>query len=102
MKRVFYFKCSDTTYLKQEVDSTTNSEGVTIQETFISFSSPRTLHLNLKVYKSRRYLLSKDSLAEDGSYVAPYNPPQKRITRRTFKNNFEKALTQININLQSI
>lgn len=52
MKRVFYFKCSDATYLKQEVESTTNSEGVTI--------------------------------------------------RRTFKNNFEKALTQININLQSI
>lgn len=56
MKRVFYFKRSDATYLKQEVESTTNSEGVTIQETFISFSSPGTLYLKTYVKQYLRYL----------------------------------------------
>lgn len=102
MKRVFYFKLSNLTYLKQEVDSTADSKGATVQETFIYFSYPGTLRLNLTVYRSRRCLLSKDLLMEDGSYIPPYDPHQKRITRRTFKNKLKKVLTQVDINLQSI
>lgn len=102
MKKVFYFKCSNATYLKQEVDSTADSKEVTVQETFIYFPSYGPLPRNLTVYVSKRYLLNKDSLEEDGSYIPPYNPYQKRITRRTFKNNLNRILKQITCDLQSI
>lgn len=105
MKRVFYFKLSNLTYLKQEVESTTREEGAVVQETFVYFISPIALKgpiLTLLVSRKRTYLLSKDLLEKDGSYTKLLCQNYRRITRRTFKNKLKKVLTQVDINFQSI
>lgn len=43
MKRVFYFKLSNLTYSKQEVESTTSKEGAIVQETFIYLFCPKAI-----------------------------------------------------------
>lgn len=102
MKRVFYFKLSNLTYSKQEVESTTSKEGAIVKETFIYLFCPKASCLNISVSKSKTYLISKDLLEEDGFFRHPLDQDRKRITRRTFTNNLKRILEQTSCILQSL
>jgi hypothetical protein len=100
MKRVFYFKYSSVTYVKQEIKPIANSKAVMVVEDYV-YCYLRGSAVALTLSKSKICLEDKNLLEKEGFYDT-FGMNYKRITRRTFINALKRALEQTNTYIQSL